>query len=212
MTARRALAAVVLLSASASVSTASGAFGCNQVYDFEDPVDGGGETAPQGCVATGCPLSTLHCDTGTGRCEECLQDGDCAAPHRRCDTARHLCFECLELTDDCGAGRICVVESGRCVHTCPAGLPCAGNEHCDLVRGICVRCTTPADCASDPDRRVCDPDTGACVGCLSDKSCTMAPRLRCDLAEERCVECVRAADCPPTLPICDPSQHRCVAG
>jgi hypothetical protein len=193
--------------------------GCNATLAFEQGtdtgIDAGADTAvveetSTGCGQTGCPFETLHCDTATGECVECIADEDCPYQLPRCDKFTHRCFECLE-AGDCLADRECVVAARRCVRSCTTKEECISPmaPTCDTFRGICIGCVSPASCP-DPARRNCLLNTGQCVQCGTDKQCPFPDRPHCDNATWRCVACVTSEDCPAPK-VCEPSRHVCMS-
>lgn len=126
-----------------------------------------------------CPGAAM-CDTALG-CVECRGDGDCGAAQPFCVLGR--CRECAQ-TGDCAAGQACFPDDHHC-H--PA---CAGN----------------GDCPEDK-MPLCHPDTGACVGCITDQDCGNKPF--CDEVTGKCAECLADGDCGTAAPHCDPSDGEC---
>ena len=64
--------------------------------------------------------------------------------------------------------------------------------------------TCPGGCAADGGTPICDPSSGACVGCLESPQCTGGAASVCDTMAHRCVQCVDARDCHnASAPICD---------
>jgi hypothetical protein len=55
-----------------------------------------------------------HCQTATGRCEECLADKDCPSTRPRCNPATFRCGACLT-TADCIAPKLCDPSRHICV-------------------------------------------------------------------------------------------------
>jgi len=185
---------------------------------------------PAGCDRDDeCQLSTLHCDTATASCVECLTDAHCAAAATGspstsapmsalgastvCDPTLHRCVECH--TDaDCGAGHLC--REDRCVVTCQKEGPdplCKGaTSHCEGDLGFCIECEDDnrACAAISAVGTICDRKIGRCVACLSDANCG-GTNPRCDTTEGRCVVCLTSDDCGPKLPLCDPAALDCIA-
>ncbi|HSS39142.1 MAG TPA: hypothetical protein VLT58_10265, partial [Polyangia bacterium] len=52
--------------------------------------------AARGCKTDqDCPLTTLHCDSSSGQCLACVEDGNCtSASSAHCDAALHRCVQC----------------------------------------------------------------------------------------------------------------------
>jgi hypothetical protein len=74
-------------------------------------------------------------------------------------------------------------------------------------------CKTDGDCAKDPNGKVCDVDTGACVGCLPvdppADDCTQG--TYCNPNSHQCeVGCSSNFDCNVGKQACDTSTHKCV--
>ncbi len=143
--------------------------------------DGGGPPGTSGCLENGSECAVL-CDTTIG-CVDCLGDSDCGAANPFCHQGK--CREC-EDADDCNAGSACFPKDHEC-H--PA---CSGNADCDKN-----------------DESLCDPDSGACVGCFDDADCGGDDPF-CDPATQQCSECLSDGDCGAAQPFCDGSDGECV--
>ena len=82
------------------------------------------------CVAVdaGCPAATPACEVDSGRCLECLGDGDCVRDAARSFCVTGLCVGCA------GAG----------------GSACAARDStkpiCDTVASVCVACSRDEEC------------------------------------------------------------------
>jgi hypothetical protein len=102
-------------------------------------------------VDAGCRAATPACEADSGRCLECLGDGDCVR-----DASKSFC------------------QAGTCVGCAGAGiLACAGRNPANPVcmpSGLCAECATSVDCkfAAKP---ICDNTANACVACKSDDEC-----------------------------------------
>jgi hypothetical protein len=140
-----------------------------------------GDSAPGGCRVNGQACS-VTCDAQVG-CVECAGNGDCGAAKPFCVTGH--CSEC-GASGDCGAGRACYPAT----HTCQPA------------------CTGPGTCNSG-DATICDPNTGACVGCLSNQDCGGSEPL-CDTVHGQCGQCLGNSDCGAAAPICNVAASRCV--
>jgi len=77
-------------------------------------------------VDAGCPSATPACEADSGRCLECLGDGDCASPKKPVCLAGGTCAECAS-SDDCKV---------------------ATKPICAAATNICVACTSDAECVS----------------------------------------------------------------
>jgi len=183
--------------------------GCNETLSFEEDFDSGpADVAAEasGCVQNGCPLETLRCDPSTGRCEECVLDGDCPFPLTRCEPTTHKCYGCLE-EGDCPPATTCVLSVRRCIRTCVTRDQCPPGHWCDTARSLCVSCASSSQCF-DPRRRVCHGGTGRCEECARDSDCP-STNPRCDPATLRCYVCLGHSDCAAPR-LCDPSRHICI--
>jgi len=56
------------------------------------------------------------CEPKTGRCIECLTDGDCAPGHPRCDLVLGRCVRCLASSDCPSAQSVCDPDTETCVN------------------------------------------------------------------------------------------------
>jgi len=120
---------------------------------------GGGSpvcTASHACVScavidAGCPANTPACEVDSGRCMECLGDGDCVR-----DASQSFC------------------KAGLCIGCAGAGaLACAGRnpgKPVCLPDGTCAECATSDDCKSYA-KPICDTSVNACVACTHDDQC-----------------------------------------
>jgi hypothetical protein len=102
-------------------------------------------------VDAGCPSATPACEAASGRCLECVGDGDCRRDPGKAFCAGEKCVGCL------AAG------SGACAARDATKPACSSA-------GTCVECTTSNDClvASKP---ICDTVNNLCVPCASDSAC-----------------------------------------
>ena len=144
------------------------------------------------------------------------QEGLCVTPctggacgDAVCDTRTGLCVECLD-DGHCGQGRVCNRFSSRCVvelTDCSSDQQCE-SRHCDLQKAVCVECFEASDCALGFS---CDPMSRTCIvepGCANDDACDGGDV--CDPALRVCVECFLDAHCPSEN--CDVEAARCIAG
>ncbi|MCA9618759.1 MAG: hypothetical protein KC731_07050 [Myxococcales bacterium] len=134
--------------------------------------------------------------------------GDCVRNGQQCnfDCTNSLgCVECV--TDlDCGNGQpICV--AGHC-EECGVSADCAVGESCYPENHECApSCETNGDCQQD-DAPLCDPTSGACVGCLSAQDCGGETPV-CSPISGQCAECASASDCGAAQPHCELDVGRC---
>ncbi len=103
-------------------------------------------------VDAGCPAATPACEAVSGRCVECLGDGDCVR-----DATRSFC------------------QAGLCVGCAGVGASaCAArnlaNPVC-LSGGTCAECATSDDCKS-ATKPICDTTANACALCNGDVQCS----------------------------------------
>lgn len=103
-------------------------------------------------VDAGCALPTPVCESTSGRCVECLGDGDCTASPEKSFCAAGSCVGCA------------AVATGACAKRDPSKPACA-------VAGACVECSSSADCtvASKP---ICDTAAHRCKPCGTDGECS----------------------------------------
>ena len=103
-------------------------------------------------VDAGCPTATPACEADSGRCVECLGDGDCVR-----DATKSFC------------------RAGLCVGCAGAGASaCAGRNSAKPVcmpGGACVECATSDDCKAAV-KPICDTSVNVCVACTSDAQCS----------------------------------------
>jgi hypothetical protein len=104
-------------------------------------------------VDAGCPTATPACEADSGRCVECLGDGDCVR-----DATKSFC------------------QAGVCVGCAGAGASaCAGRNPAKPVcmpGGTCVECATSDDCKAAAAKPICDTSVNVCVACTSDAQCS----------------------------------------
>ncbi len=163
-------------------------------------LDGGGGFGPI-AHATDAGVCNFGCTTGqfcavTGDCVTCRSDADCASSlaGTHCDTRPGalanfgLCVECV-VPSQCGSGTACDPSSDNCV---PAGSDanCAASaEVYDPESGACVACLTSADC----NGQLCDPVALSCVDCLQPSDC---PAGSPGCYQGVCGQCNVSSDCP----------------
>jgi len=102
-------------------------------------------------VDAGCPAATPACEANSGRCLECLGDGDCTKDASKSFCQAGTCAGCA------GAG------AAACVGRNPAKPVC-------MPGGLCVECATSDDCKSAA-KPICDTTANACVACTRDEQC-----------------------------------------
>jgi hypothetical protein len=142
--------------------------------------DGSGPGAgPGGCSVDGKACS-VACDDEVG-CAACSGDGDCGAAAPFCIAG--ACKVC-DSSSDCATGQACYPRRHECKPACTSGAAC------------------------DKDEPLCDPDSGACVGCLNDDSCGGSEPI-CNPLTRRCGECAQSSDCGAARPVCDVDEGRC---
>jgi len=167
---------------------------------------GGGGDASGGTDAGGRDAATLCTSPGNPPgCVQCLSDTNCATGAPRC--LNGTCVTCMT-NADCGNGTTpaCWPSNHTCHAacggdggaTCPTG---AGQPSlCDPSTGACVGCRSASDCPTATP--VCDSTTKRCVQCESDSNCS-GSTPRCDTATSTCVACLTSSDCTsPSTPVC----------
>lgn len=144
---------------------------------------------------------------GDGRVEvPCRSDRECGATNQVCDTGAGRCVDCVRAADCLTPDTTCA--GNRCVPIvrCTSSRMCPGQV-CDTTRGVCVDCVGDVDC---PTAQACRGNV--CVTaprtCASAMDCT-PPAARCDPTRRVCVQCVADADC--TDGICS-MDGACLAG
>jgi hypothetical protein len=121
------------------------------------------------CAGSG---ESLVCDTGAGKCVECLADKECRSNRPVC-TPQHTCAPCTQ-PSQCGTGNVCT-PSGFCCkpESCRTDQcgdvtdGCEGMIHCgDCARGSCVAnaCSTLGVACSVGDNTCVDGEA-----CMFDK-------------------------------------------
>ncbi len=118
------------------------------------------------------------CNANNGLCFPCSYDGQCQAAML---PAGPICLQGLGTCGcgenrDCPPGEICQPDGyGACV---PSLSPCVhascqGTHFCNWDSGVCepegFSCLADSDC--DPSSPFCDPETNACVKCLTNSDC-----------------------------------------
>jgi hypothetical protein len=102
-------------------------------------------------VDAGCPSATPACEVDSGRCLECLGDGDCTK-----DPSKSFC------------------QAGACAGCSGAGdSACAGRNPAEpvcMASGLCAECATSDDCKA-ATKPICDITANACVACTRDDQC-----------------------------------------
>jgi hypothetical protein len=106
-------------------------------------------------VDAGCASPTPACQPASGRCVECLGDGDCIASPEKSFCVAGACA-------GCGAS-----AADACAKRDPSKPAC-------VAAGACVECTSSAHCtvASKP---ICDTTAHTCTRCASDSECEALP-------------------------------------
>jgi hypothetical protein len=137
--------------------------------------DSGVETAP-GCTAATCmnPNAPV-CDSDAGRCVQCLQSTDCAAPTAVCDTSTSTCVGCLMDNDCSGTTPICEAKTCR---ACKADAECVTKLGADP--GVCMahqdgRCAVPSETIYVQNDIARCSDTDPNAGVVARPLCSMQP-------------------------------------
>ena len=155
--------------------------------DCTDPTQAfcvaGACTGCQNAAAGICGLRT--CDQISGKCVECVTDGQCTTDPAKGFCVANACVGC----DANGATGCAARTDGRTV--------CAAT-------GVCAECSADSQCSKDPAHGFCV--ANACVGCQSAPTdacgARSAAKPLCG-ATGLCVECNTSADCTgATKPIC----------
>lgn len=157
----------------------------------------GQECTPDGCVDIDC--KDLVLDKTTGKCEECVGDGDCPG-NKICEDKKCTCppgfrenpvtKECEEIgcsTDnDCGNCESCDVKSGKCRQKQASPGYFIHPETCEIVK--------ECDC-SDP---TCE-DGGACIKASNG-------RCFCSTCTGNCADgCSKGCYCNKNTDKCEPN-------
>ncbi len=173
-----------------------------------------------------------------GSCDECRNNGDCAANELCCDGAceatgpgaNQQCAACgvacdQESTDTCtnrvcgcGGGAECAGNTPVCDDAGNRCVQCLGNGDCSVPTGqcvgnICEECN-PVNhdgCNENGDRPICE--GGDCRACANDGECVGRPGVRDECVAGRCRRCDPNgnAGCPAALPVCDAGNFSCRA-
>lgn len=128
------------------------------------------------------------CDTRVGQCT-CRSNSDCRGTRPFCNTTSRSC-------DPCTTNAQCATISAAA----PLCLTTGASA------GSCVQCTATDVSACPSNRRLCDPATSACVGCVTSANCQTPGLPVCDTTARVCRACntaTQASDCPSAaLPVC----------
>jgi len=163
MSSRRTLRLTVLSSTALLALAVAAACGSDQtVARGNTTTSGGGGTAVVGGAG-----GVGGGQGGQAPCEV-VCGADCCGPDEICDPDTKSCVV------DCGEDPVCGTDPGAC---CDAGEVCFAGS-CIVPGAPC----TPSTCATDTDPickegEVCDPDLGACVPDLADKTCIYKPEV-----------------------------------
>lgn len=115
---------------------------------------------------------------------------------------------------DCAAsksGPTCDPLFGKC--TCTSAGECSGETLClhpylkAPYRHCRPPCTKDAQCAGGTAAAHCNPESGACVECISSAHCAGTPRPHCDTSKNACFLCKTDDQCKES-----PLGPRCVSG
>lgn len=160
-------------------------------------------TGNRDCSVSGVGCKTA-CDSTLG-CVECTAKSDCGAANPICVVGH--CRQC-GVSGDCGTGQACYPANHTCAPACngPGSCPQGNSPICDPGTGACVGCVTDKDCPAQ--RPVCEPTTQQCSQCASNADCGTAKPI-CDVAGRECVQCLVDGQCP-TGSVCN--ENSCRAG
>jgi Cys-rich repeat protein len=104
----------------------------------------------------------------------------------------------------CPSGKYCSAALGRCVD-CLSAANCETGKACNPAGTCAEACTSSTTCSSS-EELVCDPNTQACVECVTASDCA-GKSTQCSLG--KCL-CNYDSDCPSDYHLCAPDTHRCV--
>lgn len=159
----------------------------------------------EACTVSGMCPGTLDCQA-SGECG-CMNDAQCTTPTTPiCDNGDRICVGCANATEcmDAGAGNMCLSD-GSCADCNPDNNDgCSGRMPiCRRTAGVaaCAACAV-GDCgslASTPACALMGANSGACVECIDDTTCSGDV---CDTSNNVCIECDGNEDCGGTTPIC----------
>jgi len=100
-----------------------------------------------------CMVASLHCDTASGQCVQCVVDSQCtqtglpSCDRTVGDPAVGRCVQCSDAMD-CGPGHTCAPTTHTCVAFCTSSEQCPPSEPSCSADGVCValECTSNFDC------------------------------------------------------------------
>jgi len=94
-------------------------------------------------------------------------------------------------TRACNTGLACV-DHACVVPSCSTDGCGPEAPVCEITTDVCGACVDSSSCARFPDTSLCDPDSGACVECVTDVDCT-TDRPVCDAGA--CRSCQLDSEC-----------------
>jgi hypothetical protein len=196
-------------SGGAGMAGADGAVGTMPTSTDAATSDGPGALyAPCSADGGSCPQG-LQCDPTLG-CVACAMDSQCPASMRFCLLGN--CVQCKSNTDCGGTTPSCWPANHSCHAACSSTQPCSQDSSariCNPTTGACVGCITGGDCPTS--QAICDPTSQQCVQCVSRADCAGTSTPAC--VQNRCVPCATGADCSGATPFCasgGDSPWRCV--
>ncbi len=104
-------------------------------------------------IDAGCPAATSACEADSGRCVECLADGDCKGSPAKSFCVAGACVACTAVAADACAKRDpsqpACLSAGTCAE-CASNDDCtvAVKPICDTTAHLCNRCTSDSECES----------------------------------------------------------------
>jgi len=117
-------------------------------------------------VDAGCSAQVPACEADSGRCVECVLDGDCNSTPGRAFCVANKCAGCS------------AAAAGACAKHDPGKPAC-------LATGVCVECTGNANCAT-PGKPICDTAANLCKPCATDSECESLPGPGACMADGHC--------------------------
>jgi MYXO-CTERM domain-containing protein len=147
-----------------------------------------------------CAMTGDVCNPDSGKCVECLTDGNCpntmGDPRPICSAA----FSCEKCTD--------ALSATACADFYTSDPACAMTDATGISMGECVQCTTTSDKACTDAGQVCDGDVDLCVACTKNGDCgadsaTPECHTNANPLLNACGACTTDAPCTDTkLPVC----------
>lgn len=206
----------VVLCAPAAVAWFVGASACAETDKVGWANVGESSSSAGGAGGSGSSSSSSSGSGGAGGAEvKCETDVDCEESPKGafCDTGSGRCVECVISNDLCLLGTYCDAATSTCVAGCTDDGDCAPGTQCEVVSHACVACSFDAQCLPGTVcvANTCVPGCSPAQPCQAGFSCCGTTCLNLSADPDNCGMCLyQCQSAFHRAPLC--MNEQCVSG